>query len=150
MWPPISEAQYRLVHDYPGGAKPLAQRVGMNAGTLCNKVHPAMQHKLTVDEAVALQAAAEDYRLLYAEAQALGHACVKLGDFSTTSDIELLDAYAAWHAEIGETAQAIRDGIAAGRLTADLVQKIKREAHEDACRAFAFIARLEGVCDEAA
>lgn len=142
-------AIYRVVHDHPGGAAKLAPLVGMNAGTLNNKADPAMEsHQLTVRQAVAIQHATSTRRVLEAEAQLLGCAVVPLGDYHQLSDMELLEAYAEWHAEVGETAEAIRDAVAERMITRERVRRVRREIHEDAARALAFVARLEALCDD--
>lgn len=149
MMDAIEDAQYRVVHDFPGGAVRLAPLVNMHPGTLSNKVHPGSpNHHLTVREAVAIQAATHDCRLLYAEAQVLGHACVALGDFSGISDVELLDAYAAYHQELGQTAAAIREALAHRVVTREQIREIEREIHEDVRHAFEFLSRLKGLCRE--
>lgn len=139
---------YAVVHEFRGGAKKLAALVGMNAGTLSNKVNPAMEgHHLTVKESVTLQHTTRDFRILYAIAAALDHSCIPFGNFSRVSDVELLNAYARWHAEQGETAQAISDALADGRITRQEYGRVRREIHEDIQRAFEFLARMEAVID---
>jgi hypothetical protein len=150
-WSDLDEAKYRLVHDYhPGGARGLGPLVRMNPGTLCNKVHPGMEnHHLTVDEAVNIQAVLRRYDVLHAEARALGHVCVQLEDHSEASDMELLDAYAAYHADVGETAQAIRDALAHGDgITREAVARVERELFEDARAGFEFLARLKALAED--
>ncbi|MBA1147410.1 phage regulatory CII family protein [Ectothiorhodospiraceae bacterium WFHF3C12] len=139
-------AIYKVVHDFPGGAPKLAPLVGMNAGTLSNKADPGMDsHQLTVRQAVAISHATKDARILHAQARALGFVCIPCGDYSGLSDLELLDSYAEWHAEIGQTAQAVRDAIADRRISAEEVRKVRRELYEDMARGFEFLARLESL-----
>jgi hypothetical protein len=144
----LDHAVYRVVHDYPGGARKLAPLVGMNAGTLSNKADPAMPgHQLTVRQAVAIQHATKDLSILRAEAQLLGCAVVPLSKFEGVSDLELLEAYAQWNAEIGETAAAIRDCVANRRITREAVRRVRREVYEDAAHGLAFLERLEALVD---
>lgn len=114
----LDEAKYPVVHDFKGGAVALAPLVRMKPGTLSNKVNPSVEtHHLTVDEAVAIQHTARDCRILVAEAHLLGHTCIPLGELASVSDVALLDAYARYHAKVGETAAAIRAALADGRIT---------------------------------
>lgn len=145
----LEEAQYRVVHEYPGGARALAPLVGMNAGTLLNKVNPSMDnHHLSLREAVAIQHAAQDFRILQAEGQLLHHSCIPLVDFQGVSDAALLDTYARYHADLGETAQAIRDTLADGRVSRRELNRVRREFHQDVAAGFEFLARLEAIADE--
>ena len=149
-WSDLDEAKHRLVHEHPGGAKSLGPLVGINPGTLCNKVNPAMEnHHLSVDEAVRIQAVRRRYDLLHAEARALGHVCVQLADHSQASDMELLDAYAAYHADVGQTAQAIRAALANGvGITREAVETVERELFEDARAGFEFLARMKALVED--
>lgn len=142
----IDEAGYRLVHDYPGGAPKLAPKVGMNVGTLLNKANPSQEkHQFTVREALAIQSLRGTTEMIDAEAQVLGGVFVRLGDFSGNSDLELLDLYAEYHAEIGETAQALRQALQEKTLTPALYREVEREAFEDAQAMFALLARLRAL-----
>ncbi len=145
----LDEAKWRLVHEHPGGCKALGPLVGINPGTLGNKVDPEQdRHHLTVDEAVRIQAVRRRFDVLHAEARALNHVCIELRDRSGTSDIELLDAYAAYHAEIGETAQAIRDALGSGKgIAREHIECIRREIFEDAQAGFEVWARLEALAE---
>lgn len=149
MIDPIDLAQYDTVHGFKGGSVKLAPLINMNAGTLSNKVSPAMEgHHLTVRESIAIQHTTHNYSILQAQAQALGFSCIQLGDFSRVSDVELLSLYSAWHADVGATEQAIHDALADGKIERAEVQRIKNEIHSDIQKGFEFIARLEALIDD--
>ncbi len=142
----IDDAGYRLVHDFPGGAPALAPLVNMNMGTLLNKANPHMRdHQLTVRQAIAIQKATEQFLMLYAEARLLRHVCIPLGKFPGASDVELLDLYARYHQELGETAAEIRKALAACKITRRMYNEIEREAFEDAAAMFELLARLKSL-----
>jgi hypothetical protein len=146
----VDQAKYEVVHDFPGGAARLAPLVAMRPGTLSNKVNPFQEsHHLTVDEAIALQHATQDYRIFYAEARALGHVTVPVGDYAATSDVELLNAYAAFHREVGETAKEIQRALADRRITTAELTAIRREMFEDWQRELELLNRLEALCEDA-
>lgn len=139
----LDAAQYAVVHDYPGGAVQLGAVAGINPGTLSNKVNPNIEtHHLTVKEAVTIQALSKDYRILEAMAALLGHVAVKLPDAPSYSDIELLDAYADWTADIGQTSEAIRRALAGAVVTEQALAEIHREMHEDFGKALVLFARF--------
>ncbi|MGE0487329.1 MAG: phage regulatory CII family protein [Gammaproteobacteria bacterium] len=142
----IDQAAYDLVHDHPGGAPKLAPKVGMNVGTLLNKANPSQEgHQFTVREALALQAARGVTTMIDAEAQVLGGVFIRLGRFETTSDTELLNLYTRYHAEVGETAQAIADALEDKVITEAEYRRIEREAFEDAHAMFELLARLRAL-----
>jgi len=148
IFSPLEEAQYRVVHEFPGGAVKLAPLCGMRPGTLSNKVNPEYDGTaLFVSEAVAIQHTAQRFDILYAEANLLNHTCIPLGDFSRVSDVELLTAYARYHAEVGQTAVAIGESLEDGRITRTEFERIRAEGFEDIQRFFEFLARLESLID---
>ena len=144
----LDDAKYDVVHDFkPLGAKSLAPLVSMNPGTLSNKVNPSIEtHHLTVDEAVRIQAVTRDYRILHAEARALNHVAIPIPESDFCSDIELLNAYADWTKEIGETAAAIQDLLQA-RVTPEKMAAVKREIYEDTHTALKMFSRIEQLRD---
>lgn len=152
MYTPLDDAMYKTVHQYgspkDGGAVKLAQLVGMNAGTLSNKVNPAMEtHKLSVAESVAIQNTCNDFRILYAEANALRHICIPAPDFDLVSDVELLNAYTNLHSEIGELATAINDSLQDRHVTRTEFNRIQKEGTEAIQAYYQLLNRLETLID---
>lgn len=148
-WTPLQEAMYAVVHDYRGGAVALAPLVGMASGTLSNKVNPSVDtHKLSVEEAVVIQHAAHDCRILYAEAAALRHSCIPLGDYAGISDVELLNAYAAMHSKIGALAQSVMKALEDQRITRRECEEVERLMHVGIQYQLAFVARMKALSDE--
>ena len=72
-----------------------------------------------------------DLSMLKAEAQVLGCVMVELKDHSECSDIELLETYAEYHKEIGETSAAIRDALKNRTISKVDYDLIEKEAYED-------------------
>lgn len=146
---PLDEAKWSVVHDFPGGAPKLAPLVTMRPGTLNNKVDPGYDGtSLFLEEAIAIQHAAKDYRILFAEAAILNHTVIPLGDFSQVSDVELLTAYARYHADLGDTAAAIHDTLRDGRVTRAEYNRVRQQGFQDIQCFFEFLARLEALIDE--
>lgn len=149
IYSPLDEAKHAVVHDYPGGAVALGQLVNIKPAVLSNKVNPTIDtHHLMVDEAIAVQAVTHDYRILYAEAAMLGHVCIRLADYRGVSDVELLNAYARLHTELGETAAAISAALEDGRISRGEFNRIDAEMQEDVRAQYELRARLEAVVDE--
>jgi hypothetical protein len=128
----LNEAVFYTVHEFrkgkERGATALAPLVNMRPGTLSNKANPDQDHQLTLNESILVMRATGDYRILYALCAILDHTLpIRILNFEDTSDLELLDAYARYHAEVGETAQAIRDAFADGDITPEELKRIEKE-----------------------
>lgn len=149
MFDQIEQAIYDVVHDHPGGATKLSALVNMNAGTLSNKANPGMEyHQLTVKEAVAIQFARQDFRILAAEAAALGFAIVRLGDFDGVPDLEILTAYANYHSSIGLTATCIAETLEDQKVTRSEFERVRREFFNAASTGLEFLKRMEALIDD--
>lgn len=144
----LDDAIHRVVHDYPGGAVALAPRVGMRPGTLSNKANPGcVEHNMTLLESIPIQRESHDYRILHAYAANLDHVAVPLADYSGVSDVELLDAYASYHAEVGRLAGEIRDALADGRITQHELAAIRTASDEAARARQGLLMRLEALAE---
>lgn len=148
-WTELDSAMHAVVHDYgKRGATDLGPLVGIPPSTLSNKVNPNVEStSLFVSEAIRVQTVAKDFRILHAEAALLNHIAIPVMAFDGVADMELLEAYAAWTAEIGETAQAIVEALNHQYITQSDLCLIRQEIHQDARRAFALLARLESLAE---
>ncbi len=142
----VDRALYETAHDFPGGVPALATRLGRATGTIHNKADPGCEtHQFAVREALAMMLASRDYRVLRTLARATGHAVIPHGDFSDTSDVELLQLYARLHQEIGETSGAIRQALEGREIGRERVATIRREIHEDIEAALELLSRIEAI-----
>lgn len=131
MTPPVSvtDAAYRTVHDYPGGAGSLAPRLGVSsARVLDNKVNPNQaHHKLTLDEAVDAMVLSGDVRILHAIASRVAHVAIPVCHFDGVSDEALLDVYTTLIAELGNFSATFHDALADGRITRDELGRLRAD-----------------------
>ncbi|TKA91791.1 hypothetical protein FAZ79_00355 [Guyparkeria sp. SB14A] len=154
-YPEVDRAKWLVVHEYRNGdrrgARALAEDIGEGPGATvwCNKVNPALDsHHLAVNESIRAQLQAQDFRILKAEARVLGHVCIPIPSTLPCSDIEILNAYADWTADIGETAQAIKAALDAPRVVRQRLVDIRREIDEDFQRAAVLYSLLEQIEDD--
>jgi hypothetical protein len=144
----LDSAVYDTVHGYidprtgQRGAVALAPKLGMQPGTLSNKANPLQEHQLSLRESIPLQLSAYDFRILKAYAWTLGHAVYAL-PAPDVSDVELLDQYAAFHAAVGEKAEAVRAALCDGTISHAEIDDVKRAFYEVATTGLALVARLE-------
>lgn len=145
----IDQAIYETVHRFVDpvtgkrGAAALAPRLGMQPGTLSNKANILQDHaQLGVREAVPLQLAANDFRILHAMAAACGHCAYQLPTVDV-SDIELLEQYAEFHQRVGEKAAAIRRALSDRRITATEARDIRAQLDPLIRAGLQLVARFE-------
>ncbi len=139
-------AIYNTVHDFKGGARALSAHVAVRAGTLNNKADPGCDtHHLTYHEGIAIQLATQDFRIISTEAAILGGSFIRLAPLEFVSDMALLDAWARWHEETGETAAEVRKALSDGQITRAEYNRIRIEVRQDIQREMEFLRRLEAL-----
>ncbi|WP_067519562.1 phage regulatory CII family protein [Endozoicomonas ascidiicola] len=144
----VLSAIRKACEQYPGGTNALSLALGKGSNTLANELNPAMSsHKLGLFDALTLLSLLKDPAPLRAIAAILNHTIIPLGDFSTTSDVELLNAYAKWHAEIGDVAREVSKTLEDGRIEMHEYQRILKEGLEQVQQFFLFMNRLEALID---
>lgn len=151
---PLDQAAYDTVHGYRDarsgrrGIGPLADMIGMAPSTLQNKTDRKQEFaNLNVKEVRALMLATGDYRLLETLAHGVGYAAVPLPSVASTADMDLLDAWAQWSAEFGETAQTIKAALDDGRVTTDEIARCRQELIEDFEKGLGILDVLKGMAE---
>jgi hypothetical protein len=144
-------AAYHTVHNFQGGAKALASRIGLAPSTLSNKVDPSIDsHKLSLAESLALMLVTGDFRILHVLAAETGHIVIPKGEAGDGSDAALLELYAKMDAEQGDVAKALLAALEDGRFTSSEVARISKEVSESIAAQQAFLKRLRGLCPTSA
>jgi len=72
---------------------------------------------------------------------------VPLPTVEATADMDLLDAWAKWSAEFGETAETIKQALEDGRIEQHEVEAVRRELIEDFEKGLAIIDVLKGMAE---
>ncbi|MCO7469488.1 phage regulatory CII family protein [Stenotrophomonas maltophilia] len=131
----VLDAAYDTVHEYPGGAGPLAERltrlnkdgerVPMSEAVLNSKVNPnTTSHHLTLAEADRLMGLTGDYRILHALAATHGFMAQPVQAPEAGSIISAMLAAAAAKGDLAETiAQAMVDN----RITGNESDRVSRD-----------------------
>jgi len=144
----VKSAAYETVHSFPGKAYQLAPLIDKSAHSLLNEVNPnSTGAKLGLIDAVRIMQETNDPSMLYEVASAMGYACVYLGDFTGTSDVELLESYAAFHREVGDMAREVAKALEDRKITRQEVEEIRVEGEQMIRAHLAFIARLEAIAE---
>lgn len=110
----MADAAYLIAHNHPGGVRVLAERMGVSANTLQNKLNPNnTTHHLTLRESVALQVMSGNPAICMPAAAALGYTCVPaLPDQAAGDPVE---AFVALQQEVGEFTSAAADAFRGGK-----------------------------------
>lgn len=154
LYDPVDRAMHQTVHEFVDvktrsrGAVALAPKMGLQPGTLSNKVNPTIDsHQLGLRESIPLQLTAGNFTILHAFAAALGHCVYPLPGDCVASDVELLTQYAEFHARVGMHSGSIREALRDGRISADEVANV-RQSFDDLVRAgLCVLLRLEALAD---
>lgn len=124
----VDDAAYALAHNFPGGVPALAQRMGVSPNTLQSKVNPNLDtHKVSLREAVLMQAVAGDPRILHAMAAALDH--VALPTRCITED-DLTAVMARIGAEVGDVFREVQLVLSDRRVTLNERRRVAGQVAE--------------------
>jgi hypothetical protein len=150
----LDTAIYETVHGYRDpvtrsrGAAALAPKLGMPPGSLSYKADPTnTSAKFGLIESVTTQLVAGDFQILHAYTAVLGHCAWCLPPHSNASDVELLEAYASVHAQMGQMATAIRDALSDRRVTRVEVAAIRMHFDAQVRAGLELLARLEALAE---
>ena len=144
----IHDAAYNTGHDYPGGVAALSVRMGVSRNVLQNKLNPAIEyHKLTLDEALRMQALTGDVRVLQAMAETLGFVCIPIPQFDGVADMALLDAYTAMVVDEGHFAEDFRAALEDGKINRIDYERLHDDLHVQQCHEMELLARIESLIE---
>lgn len=124
----LQDAARLVAERFPGGVPALAQRMAVSANTLQHKLNPNnTTHKLTLDEALAIQQISGLPFVLHAMAAALGFSCVPaLPDQSGGDPVE---AFMRFQQGVGDLTSAAADAlIDGGRVSRNAFRRVEEVA----------------------
>ena len=142
----LEQAKHATVHQYRGGAVALGKSLGVHKSTLSNKVNVNMpNHKLSLNESIRIQQVTKHYAILHETARLLDHVCLPIQDvdLQDISDLDLVDSWSKWHAQIGVTVQTMRDSLEDKIITDDEVRAIERDMHREIACGMALVERFK-------
>lgn len=143
-----TDAFFRTVHDYPGGAESLAPRLGMSAGVLRNKANPnCATNRPLLEDADRVMALTGDFRVLHALALAHGHVCCRLDQDQPASDLAVLELVTEVWAANGDVGAAVRSTLADGRVDASEVREVRQAIYRQIQVLQMMLGRLEEMAE---
>ncbi len=141
----VMDAAFNVVHDYPGGAAALSERLGKGRPALSHEVKGDGSAKLGLKDAVKVSILTGDTRIAQAFAQAVGGAFVPgaaagrgLGDADLTAVGETMR-------EVTEAVSAFCVAMADGKVSANELAAFEREALEGTHCLMQLVARARQV-----
>ena len=134
---------------YTHGVERLANRLGMNRGTLYNKCDADVEshHQPTLRDVIAITRETQDMRILESMNRLFDRATIDLRP-GPVSDEAVLELLLRVSSEKGQMAQALRNGYADTRFCRDDYQAVRAEAFDLINAVLDFVQRLEGLVDE--
>ena len=145
----ILDAAYNIGHSYPGGAKLLAQRLGINQAVFNSKLNPnTPTHHLTLDEAHRMGMLSNRSDILEAMADDMGYALVKLP--AVNDDEDLSTAIRKDVGEFGRYMDLIEKTLANGAITQTERKYLEEEVIQVLARTQHLQALLSGLANKKA
>lgn len=147
----IRRAVYLTVHEFPkrrglNSVETAALALGRATGTVYNKADPGNdQQCLTLNEAVALMNASDDFRILHALCSSCDHSAVYLAPLQNISDLELLDLLAKEQEAAGRKAEVMRRALDDGRISSDEFADLDRAFHDQVRATLELLSRLKAL-----
>ena len=141
------EAFRRVV--YTAGAESLANRLGMNRGTLYNKADADVEshHQPTMRDVIAVTRETGDMRILESLDRMFGRAGYEMTP-GPVSDVALMELLCVVCSEHGAMNHALMTGLADKKFDREELRKVRAEAHDLINAVLNFVQRLEGLVDD--
>ena len=125
----VLDAAYMTAHDYPGGAKALAMRMGVNVPVLQNRLNPNNNdHHLTVRDLMAMMTMSGDHRALHAACLELGYMALPLP--TQVGDDMTADALTDTCKEFADYLQSVTGALADNKVTTIELRRVRKELGE--------------------
>jgi hypothetical protein len=142
----VKDAIYRAVHSYPGGAGPLAERMGLSVNTLRHMADPNKDtHNWSYrrwDELITFAGTGP----LEAHCIQHGGVFVPMGSCADAPALHLLKRLSKLAAESGDVPRAIGEALKGdGRISDNELQKIEREILEQVQCGVAVLALVRSI-----
>ena len=134
---------------YTHGVERLANRLGMNRGTLYNKCDADVEshHQPTLRDVIAVTRETRDMRILDSLNRLFDRAAYDVTP-GAASDTALLELLCNVGSDSGELHAAVARALKDGRFSVAELQCVRTEALDLVSAVLAFVQRLEGLVDE--
>ncbi len=148
---PVSPFEAFRVVVYTYGVERMANRLGMNRGTLYNKCDADVEshHQPTLRDVVAVTRESGDMRVLDSLDRLFDRAAYDVAP-GVASDAALLELLCKVGSDSGDLHSAVGKALADGAFTAEELRAVRAEAYDLVSAVLSFVQRLEGLVDDTA
>lgn len=142
----ILDTLYKTAHDFAGGCEALAQRLGMSAQVLRNKVNPnSASNTASLEDADRIMAITGDHAVLHALARGHGFVCIRVDDNAIPSDVEILELAVKFWAASGDVGAEVHATLADGVVEPHEIERVKAAVYRVSRSLNEMVGRLEGM-----
>jgi hypothetical protein len=145
----ILDTLYKTAHDFAGGCEALAQRLGMSAQVLRNKVNPNItSNTASLEDADRIMAITNDHAVLHALARSHGFVCVRVDTGSVASDMAVLELVMQVWAASGDVGAEVHATLADGVVEPHEIERVKAAVYRVNRSLSEMVGRLEGMVEK--
>ena len=141
----MHETVHRFAHHGRRGAEALAPMIGMQPGTLRNKVNPEIDtHHLSVAESVPVQLVTQHFAIHESLDRLFGRVSIPAAfDLTRVTNEDLVGSMGRWQKEVGETAAAVIACLEGAAPDPDRLAAVERELYQDMQMGLELLRRLK-------
>lgn len=145
----ILDTLYKTAHDFAGGCEALAQRLGMSAQVLRNKVNPNnASNTASLEDADRIMAITNDHAVLHALARSHGFVCVRVDAGAAVSDMAVLEMAMQFLVASGEVGAEVYATLADGVVEPREVERVEAAVYRVNRSLSEMTARLKGMVNK--
>lgn len=145
FYPQVVTACHNTLRQF-GNTAELERQLNKRSGVLPNEINPKQTgHKFGLMDAITVMTITGDVQILRAIAAQLNYSIYFLADYHSISDVELLNSYSNWHAEIGDVNRELAAALADGDIQRHEFERIERALQESFAAALEFLNRARSL-----
>jgi hypothetical protein len=145
----ILDTLYKTAHDFAGGCEALAQRLGMSAQVLRNKVNPnSASNTASLEDADRIMAITGNHAVLHALARNHGYVCVRVENDCAASDMAVLELVMQVWAASGDVGAEVHATLADGIVEQHEIVRVEAAVYRVNQALNQMVARLRGMAQK--
>lgn len=144
----VRAALYHAAHDFPGGVPAVAGALGQHPSTLQNKLNIGQSVVLpTLKDFEGILHLTHDDRIVQALCAPVGYVAIRLGEYTASSDLELLDGVNQLVQRLGETTRDLSEALKDGRISHAEREALRGDGHRMIQALHELLARVDAIAE---